>query len=93
MIRSAGSWSQLGIIVDIVMQSYKWRHIVLLAEELSNVSICSYGSSSIMQQMNLIDNYTAVYIQMSDNPADDDIDYYLDVVHMKSRGKYIMTLQ
>ena len=92
LLRSAGSWTTLGPIVQMMMQWYSWRHVVVLSDQRPDISTCSYGATTIISWLSsaqsLAANYSVYPIPMSDNPSSDDIDFYLDTVHQKARGKF-----
>lgn len=93
MIRSAGSWTSLGTVLQMIMQAYSWRHLVVMSDQNGSVSICPYGATSIINQLTTTDavtsNYSVYFTAMDDNPSDSTVDYYLDIVHQRTRGKWI----
>jgi Receptor family ligand binding region len=93
MMRSAGSWSSIGLVIQMMMQWYSWRHVVVLSDQRPDISICSYGANTITSWLSsaqsIAANYSVYRIPMSDNPSSDDIDFYLDTVHQKARGKFL----
>jgi Receptor family ligand binding region len=92
LMRSAGSWSSLGQVVQMMMQWYSWRHVVVLSDQRPDISTCSYGATTITSWLSsaqaLAANYSVYTIPMNDNPASNDINFYLDTVRQKARGKY-----
>lgn len=92
MIRSAGSWTTLGTVFQMIMQSYSWRHLVVLSDQNQSVSRCAYGATSIMTALTTTSavslNYSVYFTAMDDNPSDSIVNYYLDIVHQRTRGKW-----
>jgi Receptor family ligand binding region len=91
MIRSAGSWTQLGQVVMMLMNNFSWRHVVVLSDKNSSVSICIYGATSITSQLPET-NYAVISIQLNNLPSSIDIAYILDTVYQRARGEYLTVL-
>jgi hypothetical protein len=91
LIRSAGSWASLGLVVQMLMQKFSWRHTVVLSDQRSDKSVCSYGAQIIFNQLSSADavakNFSVLQIPMSDSPSPNDYEFYFDTLEQRARGK------
>jgi hypothetical protein len=90
MIRSAGSWSSFGLILQMLMTKFSWRHLVVL----SNMQVgatCAFGINSVLATLSSADakasNYSVYLVTMDTNPSVADVEFYLESVRQRARGK------
>lgn len=88
MIRSAGSWTQLGQVIEMLMGAFSWRHLVVLSDQQPNVSTCSYGYAAIIGHFSQNANYTVISLQVVDLPTNPDISFILDTINRRARGRW-----
>lgn len=91
MIRSAGSWSSFGSTVHLLMRRFSWRHLAVLSD-MQPSATCSFGVNSVFNWMSSADakasNYSTYFIKMETLPAATDVDFYLNSVRLRTRGKF-----
>lgn len=91
MIRSAGSWSSFGKIVQMLMIRFSWRHLVMLSD-MQPSATCSFGVNSVLNWFLSADakasNYSTYFIKMETTPSAVDMDFYLNSVRVRTRGKF-----
>lgn len=71
------------------MDRFNWRHLVIISDQQTTVSYCSYGAMAIYNWMSANINYTVYQIPMTDLPTDDDLDFYLDSIQSRTRGQLV----
>lgn len=93
--RIAGSWYSLGLVMQMLMLKYSWRHLVVMSDQKTDLSVCSNGAESIIKWLSTVrdaaNEYTILSLPMSDSPSNDDIAFYLDAVQRSTRGRNIST--
>ena len=90
MIRTAGSWSSFGEVVELLMRKYSWYHLVTISDMTEDTSnICPHGLSAILHWF-ATSNYsiTHVEIQMSTNVTDEDINFHLNAVEKATKCEW-----
>jgi len=88
LIRISGSWESLGQVVEMIMMTYSWRHLVVMNNAQLSTS-CSQGSNSIISWFStthMVSDYSVFNISMSDAPLEGEIDLYLTTAQQFARG-------
>jgi Receptor family ligand binding region len=91
-IRSAGSWSSVGQVVETLMNQFSWRHLTVFSDQQPDLSKCSHGATGIVNWFAELNstNCTIYSFPFYDNPSDKELDYYLTFARNRSRGKYLL---
>lgn len=91
MSRIAGSWNSIGLVMQMLMLKYSWRHLVVMSDQDSDLAVCRNGATTIINWLSTMkdraNDYTTVSLPMSNNPSDDEIAFYLNTIQRSTRGE------
>lgn len=85
MVRMAGSWTNLGSAVNLLMRRYGWRRIVLMTDQ-AYASLCSYAGPAIDANLSNDNYFDLFWIKMSSTPTDENLHEYLSEAKKNARG-------
>ena len=89
MSRVAGSWTGFGMVISELVAVFGWLRVIVLAEVTPGS--CSYGAKSIDERMHTLTesgmDVQFVWVQLSSEPTDDEINAVLKQIANDFRGK------
>jgi hypothetical protein len=88
MIRIAGSWSSFGTAFAAIMETYGWKHVVILSD--TTFSQCSDAASAINDRLTtesaVANNFTVYWVRLMNSPTANDIDDSMRQIRSRARG-------
>ena len=85
MVRIAGSWVGIAQSFKVVVDYYRWTHIVLLTDD-TTTNTCWYGGKPFDEIFGADNQYTYSWIKDDSDPTDEELDYTLQLVRSLTRG-------
>jgi exoribonuclease R len=88
LIRIAGSWSSFGAAFAAIMETYGWKHLMIVSD--TAVGQCLDAASAINDRLTStsadVNNFTVYWIRMVQSPSAKDIDDALRQIPLRARG-------
>jgi len=83
VVRVSGAWAGIADALKQVLDHYGWRRTVFLSNEAGR---CYRGGVPIKDLLSTTANFTFYWINMAPLPTDDEIEDYLNQIHIRTRG-------